>query len=432
MTTTATPPGPPSGGTRGGHPIVGFASSLSTALDRLADTPTWSMARDEQRAALVELRRQRARLEELELRVLVQADRDRVGSESGSTSTAAWLAHETGATRQSCFADVRLAQRLDEDFPATRRALAAGQVDSARARVVVATVDALDEEYDDLPPGTREAAEAHLLDLAGRFDALMLRRLGKRLVEVVCPQAADEAEGRALAQEEERARRLTYLSLRDNGDGTVEGRFRMPTLHAQLLRKAVEALTSPRRVGAGRIDPVTGTKLPASTLLGLGFLELLENHLTALPSVSGSPFTLLVTIGVDALTSGIGVGVLETGQRISAGEARRLACKAGLIPVVLGGDSMPLDVGREQRLFDRYQKIAINARHGNVGCAAANCDRPPAWVEFHHLDPWHQGGATAVANGIPLCAPHHHMADHPDSYRMSRLPSGRVRFTRRT
>jgi hypothetical protein len=96
--------------------------------------------------------------------------------------------------------------------------------------------------------------------------------------------------------------------------------------------------------------------------------------------VNGSPFTLVVTIGIDALMSGIGVAALDTGHRISAGEARRLACKAGMIPMVLDGDSVPLDVGREQRLFDRYQKIAINHRYH--GCAAHNCDRPPAWMEL--------------------------------------------------
>ena len=159
-------------------------------------------------------------------------------------------------------------------------------------------------------------------------------------------------------------------------------------------------------------------------------MELVENHLSDLPSVNGSPFTLVVTIGYDALVSGIGVAVTDTGCRISAGEARRLACRAGIIPVVLGGDSMPLDVGREQRLFDRYQKIAINHRYG--GCAAHNCDRPPAWMEYHHQDPWHQGGDTDAKKGISLCPPHHRMADHPQTYDLTRLPNGKIRFTRRT
>jgi hypothetical protein len=250
--------------------------------------------------------------------------------------------------------------------------------------------------------------------------------LTKRLFEVVCPEAADAAEGRTLAREEARARALAFLAVRDNGDGTSDGRFRLPTLHAQLLKKALEALTSPRRTG--RVG--AAEKRPHSAVLGRGLMELLEHHLCDLPSVNGSPFTVVVTIGIDALMSGLGAAALDTGHRISAGEARRLACKAGIIPMVLDGDSVPLDLGREQRLFSRYQKIAINHRY--QGCAARNCDRPPAWTEFHHVQPWHQGGGTDISNGICLCATHHKMADRRDTYDMRRLPDGKVRFSRRT
>ena len=270
----------------------------------------------------------------------------------------------------------------------------------------------------------------HLLEQAQVFDAPTLRRLGKRLFEVVCPEAADAAEGERLEDEEKRARALASLTVHDRGDGTSEGRFRLPTLHAHLLKKALEALTSPRRIGEGRLDPETGTKLPHATLLGHGLMELLEHHLSELPSQNGSPFTLVVTLGLDALRAGLGVAALDTGHRISAGEARRLACRAGIIPMVLDGDSMPLDVGREKRLFDRYQKHAINQRYH--GCAAHTCDRPPAWVEYHHEHPWSHGGTTDAGNGISLCPAHHRMADHPDSYDMRRLPDGRVRFSRRT
>ena len=160
-------------------------------------------------------------------------------------------------------------------------------------------------------------------------------------------------------------------------------------------------------------------------------MDLLENHLNlgTMPTVNGSPFTLVVTMSLEALRTGLGVATLEDGRRISAGEARRLLCKAGVIPMVLGGDSMPLDVGREKRLFDRYQKVAMDQKH--KGCAAANCDRPPSFCEYHHPDPWHAGGRTDARTGIPLCPPHHHKADHPESWDMSRHPDGSVRFRRR-
>ena len=424
--------GPPGGGVSTPHVVLGFAGALSDALDRLSGAATWSMTPAEQREALVTLRRQRARLEELELRVLVSAERNEVGPGVGATSTATWLAQETGSTRATCFRDVKLAQALDEAFAATRVALASGEIDAERAAVLVQSVQMLTAEHDDLPAGTHAAAEAHLLDLARQYDAPTLRRLGKRLFEVVCPQAADQAEGRTLAQEEERAGRLAFVTLRDNGDGTTEGRFRLPTLHAQLLKKALEALTSPRRLGEGRINPATGKKLAHSTLLGHGLMKLLESHLdlNSMPGQGGCPFTVVVTVGLDALRKGLGVATVETGARISAGEARRLACAAGIIPMVLDGNSMPLDLGRERRLFSKHQRIALTQTYD--GCAATGCDRPSSWTEAHHLDPWHQGGRTDLQRGIPLCPPHHHMADHPASWNMRRLPDGGVRFSRRT
>lgn len=410
--------------------MVRFLGSLGEALDRVARVPVWSMTQAEQRVALVGLARAQSRLKELELRVLLQADRDGIGAESGAVSAPAWFAHATQTTTTGRHRDLHLAARLDARFTATRDVLAAGVIDVEKASIITAAVESLSTEHDDLPPGTQQRAEAHLIEHAQTFDAPTLRRLAKRLVEVVCPDAADAAEGRQLAKEEAAARAHAFFSVHDTGDGTSQGRFRLPTLHAHLLRKALEALTSPRRLGEARVDPRTGTRLPHATVLGHGLMDLVENHLCDLPSVNGSPFTLVVTLGIDALMTGLGVAALDTGHRISAGEARRLACKAGLIPMVLDGASVPLDLGREQRLFDRYQKIAINHRYH--GCAAHNCDRPPAWMEYHHEDPWHLGGHTDANKGISLCPAHHHTADHPDAYYMRRLPDGKVSFTRRT
>jgi hypothetical protein len=295
MSLTIAPPPPPAGTPSPAHQVVRFLDSLSGALDRLAEAPLWSMTPDEQRGALVAIHQQRSRLEELELRLLAQADRDQVGAETGATSTPAWLAHETKTGRAARFADLHLAEALAEGFEVTRQALAAGAIDTEKARIVIGAVKTLTAEYDDLPAGTHARAEAHMVDLAQQFDAPTLKQLGKRLFEVVCPEAADAEEGKKLQKEEAKARALAYYSCRDNGDGTSEGRFKLPTLHAHLLKKALEALTSPRRIGEGRLDPDTGKKLPHATLLGQGLMELLENHLSDLPSVNGSPFTLVVT-----------------------------------------------------------------------------------------------------------------------------------------
>ena len=128
------------------------------------------------------------------------------------------------------------------------------------------------------------------------------------------------------------------------------------------------------------------------------------------------------------MVDGLGAAQLDTGVRISAGEARRLSCNAGLLPMVLGGASVPLDLGRKNRLFSTGQAIALSARYDS--CAAEGCDRPFAWSELHHLRPWGEGGATDLDNAVPLCG-HHHRRIHDDHYLWERLPDGQIRFEHR-
>ncbi len=175
--------------------MVRFTASLSGALDRLAEVPLWSMTPEEEREALVELHKQQARLEELELRLLVQADRDGVGADSGATSTPAWLAHATKTTTAGRHRDLHLGKKLDETFHATRAALAAGLIDVEKAGIVTAAVEALTGEYDDLPAGTRERAEAHMVDQAKEFDAPTLQAAREAVVRGGLPRGRRRRRG---------------------------------------------------------------------------------------------------------------------------------------------------------------------------------------------------------------------------------------------
>jgi hypothetical protein len=120
-------------------------------------------------------------------------------------------------------------------------------------------------------------------------------------------------------------------------------------------------------------------------------------------------------------------GLLDTGERLSPGLARRLLCEAGVIPVVLGGDSQPVDIGRT-RFHNTYQRIAIHVR--DRGCRADGCDRRIG-LDAHHQTPWAKGGHTTVQEGISLC-PWHHSRAHDTSYQTTYHPNGTVTFHRRT
>lgn len=168
----------------------------------------------------------------------------------------------------------------------------------------------------------------------------------------------------------------------------------------------------------------------------MAFCALLE-HVPAsgLPQHGGTATQVVVMIALDTLRGqlsehGLGVAETSTGDLISAAEARRLACTAGIVPVVMGGRSEILDLGRTQRLFSAAQHKALGIR--DRGCRAEGCELPAAWCEAHHANqPWSQGGRTDLADGVLLCSFHHHRA-HDSRYDTRRLPSGDVRYTRRT
>ena len=165
--------------------------------------------------------------------------------------------------------------------------------------------------------------------------------------------------------------------------------------------------------------------------MGAAFMDYVEARSTSpVPRSGGVAATVVVTMDLETLLGGIRAASLDTGGRISAGEARRLACTAGIIPAVLGGPSVPLDVGRKRRFHTEAQRIAMGLRDG--GCTAAGCDAPPAMTEAHHDEvSWGHGGGTSVEMGRLLC-PAHHRRIHDPAFQHSLDKHGKVRFARRT
>lgn len=104
-------------------------------------------------------------------------------------------------------------------------------------------------------------------------------------------------------------------------------------------------------------------------------------------------------------TSRGGSGFTLSGDVLSPGVVRRMACDAEIIPLVLGGSSEPLDVGRGKRLHTRAQRLALIARDRE--CTWAGCTIPASWCDVHHTIHWARGGHTSVDTGALLCPKHH-------------------------
>ncbi len=102
-----------------------------------------------------------------------------------------------------------------------------------------------------------------------------------------------------------------------------------------------------------------------------------------------------------------GHGYLEGNTApISRETIERLICDSATIEITVDDLNRPLDVGHEQRLFNRAQRRALAARDG--GCRWPGCDRPPAFTEAHHIQHWKRDhGRTDIDQGILLCHSHH-------------------------
>jgi hypothetical protein len=236
--------------------------------------------------------------------------------------------------------------------------------------------------------------------------------------------------------EETRARAKTRLTLHDNRDGTVTGHFTIPTLQGHLLGKILQTMTAPRRgrlgASAAQAGPTQARAASPETdwahARGTAFCELLE-HLPTDHLHPRTAATIVVTLDEETMRGRLAAAGLDTGESISAGQARRLACNAGLIPAVLNGRSQVLDLGRLKRLFTDPQRLAVGITHQT--CAADGCERPYAWCELHHRQPWNHLGNTDLKDAIPLCH-FHHQRIHDHHYQHREQPDGTIRFSRRT
>ncbi len=398
---------------------------LHSLLDRLHATPVES-AHASTGPAVVEVDRAIRRLEALKLKLLASADRSGLAHDSGFTGTEAWVATQTTTSRTTAARQVALARELapEAGHDATAAALDEGLVSPAHAAVIVGASR-------DLPTGVtdeqRDAVEAVLVEKAQRYSPDQLRRMARRAVEAIEPDQAivDAHENDLVRSEEEQVLAKASFSWHDNDDGITTGHFIVPTTKFGYLLKILDAMTAPRRMRDEA--SAQNRSFDWRHRRGVAFTELLE-HLPTDHLHHKSAATLVVTIDLDTLTGALKAAHLDTGQTLSAGEARRLACSAAIIPAVLGTHSIPLDLGRETRLFSQAQRIAAGLHHDT--CAAEGCARPYAWCELHHSQPWSRDGKTNLNQAVPLCH-WHHQRIHDHTFVPTWQADGTISFQRR-
>ena len=360
---------------------------------------------------------------------------------TGARSTATWVADQTRQAHGTLRRSAALAAALDQRWTHTAQAFAAGEVNPTQAGVIAAALDALPQ---DLGEDLLAKAETLLVEQATELGPRDLKVFGSRILEYLAPDIADQAEYRRLLAAERHAHAATRLSLRPRGDGSTDLHARIPDHVAGRLRAYLNAFTAPRRHHHWPPDPVdtpygpwtrqSPTSSPSSPCPGNAARRSWRcwrtpHHLPAPPRRhrhhrDGHP--RLPHPGRDVADTGI--ATTSTGDPITAGQARRLACQARIVPVVLGGRSEILDVGRRKRLVPEAIRKALNLR--DQGCTEIGCTMPAEFTEAHHIIPWSRGGNTSLKDCKLLCSFHHHRA-HDPAWLTHHHPNGKTSYTRR-
>jgi hypothetical protein len=394
---------------------------LEACLDELLGLDPMFRTTTEKQQLLLRAAKARTRLQALEMAVLAVADD--IAETTGARTAAAWLSQATRDAHGRVREEARLAKVLDTRWAVLATAFRKGEVNLAQVRVI-------DKALTDLPTDLGDdlvgKAEKLLIAQAAEHDPRDLAVLGARILERLAPEIAEAAEYARLLAEEDRAAATTRLSFRRRGDGTTDLYARLPDHAANRARAYVDAIANPRR--ASNDDDFTA--LPVDRRRGIAFQSLLETVLEHdLPRHGQTATSIVVTTTHQALLTGLGTATTSTGDVLTAGQTRRLACQAGILPAVLGSKSEILDLGRASRFFKAAVRKAIDLR--DQECTTRGCHIPAAFCHAHHFrQPWSQGGKTNLEDGKLLC-PFHHGRAHDPKWDTHHHPDGSTTFTRR-
>lgn len=297
---------------------------------------------------------------------------------------------------------------LPDGHPAVSGGVRSARLSIASADLILSTLESIEpfSTFDE-----RSAVETLLVDSSAGLSARQFAMLGRGVINRFNPDGAEPRE--------DLLRERSGLRVTRTREGLVRWTLMMHPEAAGFLTAAVDARTAPRRQPRF-VDPAEELEAPPDGAADRRPLE--QVRLDALVSIAreslaadtgrlaGAPVTMLVTVPLEILRSGIGTAeIAGIDEPICASTARRLAADAEIIPIVLGGPSEPLDQGRAVRLATEPQRRALAFR--DEGCIWTGCSAPPAWCEVAHIVPWFSGGCTDLDNMMLLCPFHHRRFD---------------------
>lgn len=400
------------------HPLCTF-DIVKAELLAIADTSISTMNIGDVRRELAVTRTERARLAAREIALVARMEA-LLADETNPAFVVPeheLVAHAGMSSREARDAVNR--SHVAELAPAIGDVLAEG-------RTTPAHLDLLGRGLQKAGPDT-EAFLAHSTELARAATTMNLRDFQKLVDHTVATVRTDDG-----LSAFERQRQNTYLRTWIDGEGMTNLRGRFDPVSGAAITSILEQ----------RVDQLFHSgdgDVPISVAPGIepndhrrahALVERLT-HRTADDDCSLGPRAeVIVHVDLDILTKSIdgrhsthGTCRTNLGVDLPVETVRRLACEADIIPVVLDGRSVPIDVGRSKRLATANQRRALEATHPT--CAIPDCDVPFHRCQIHHIDYWENGGRTDLDNQVPLCTRHHHAA-HEGGWTLSLDPRTRT------
>jgi hypothetical protein len=393
---------------------------IERAFDYYGGMTEWARTADEELLAAVSRAQLAINSAEAEmLRIVAEVDARGLASAQGFKNTADLLTAVQRVTVGAAEARVRVARKVvpgctlqGEELAAplseTAAALAASAISFEQARIIEQTITAVPAHLAEVHSAV---LERDMAEHARSLDPTALRKMGKQALAYLDPDGPKPRDGAPVRNR---------MRLRERGAG-FELLGWLDSESAAIVRTALSPLAAPTGAHAPgecedqNCDHGAGEKMPDPRSMaerdGDALVELARRMLQVgeLPSEGGARPQVTVTISLDNLR-GEGAGLLEAGDGIGRGviraeDARRIACDAGIIPIALGSESDPIDVGRKHRLVHPALRRILNERDG--GCAFPNCAIPARWTDAHHVRHWAHGGETNADNMVLLCPKHH-------------------------
>ena len=379
---------------------------LASSLDALAAEDLDDLSAGEQLDRIRSLVAAQNKLAAVLTRAVRTADLAQAVEHDGQTSMKSWLRTHPRLSEGAARRLVESGRAL-EALPAVEQAFTTGAI-SAEAVTAIAPVAT--------PARLARAAElgVEVAEIAAILAVLAAEVSHARLREAVGfytrhldPDGTepDPTEGRS----------LTMSRLLGGG---FTGSFSLDAVGGEKVATALASIAAASRCAG---DTRTAAQVRGDALVQLCDLALASGQLPILRTVKPH---VGVLIGIEDLVdpaSGPDAATTGMGAAISAARARWIACDASVGRIVLGPDSVPIDLGRDQRVAPPHLRRAVELR--DQSCVFAGCEAPAWWCEVHHVLHWGDGGETCLENSALLCERHHGKVHH--GFTIVRDPDGR-------